>query len=208
MNQKNSIRMVVFGGLFVALSIALSRLMSVTVPIQGIPGVRLSFGLVPVIVAGVLFGPVTGFMVGALSDFIGALLFPSGPYFPGFTVTYALSGALPSFFVSDIRIRWEKTGSGRSLHMFYAFDWSKFRTVHPLLVGIAVSQCLNSVVLNTLWISLINGKAYIALLPARLITQAIMIPIFAVVSYTVVLIYRGAFRGQMPSLDIMIPSRE
>ncbi|NLG37038.1 MAG: folate family ECF transporter S component, partial [Clostridiales bacterium] len=192
MNQKNSIRMIVFGGLFIALSIALSRLMSVTVPIEGIPGVRLSFGLVPVIVAGVLFGPVTGFMVGALSDFIGMLIFPSGPYFPGFTLTYALSGALPSFFVSDIRIRWEKTGNRRSLHMRYSFDWSKFRTVYPLLVGIAISQLLNSAALNTLWISLINGKAYIALLPARIVTQAILTPIFALVSYTVVLIYRGA----------------
>lgn len=209
MNQKNSIRMIVFGGLFIALSVALSRLASITVPIASVPGVRLSFGLVPVIIAGVLFGPGVGFMVGVLSDFIGMILFPLGPYFPGFTLTYGLAGAIPSFFVSDIVIRREESSQGRRFfHIYYALNWNKCKTIYRLLGGVALSQLINSVGLNTLWVSVLYGKAFMAMLPARLLTQAILIPCFTFVSYTTVLVYREVFHGQTPCLDISIPSQQ
>ena len=48
---------------------------------------NMSIGIsfVPVLVCGLLFGPLWGGVCGALADFIGALLFPFGPYFFGFT---------------------------------------------------------------------------------------------------------------------------
>ncbi len=43
--------------------------------------------------------PAAGAVVGGLADLVGALLFPFGPYFPGFTVTAALMGAVYGWFL-------------------------------------------------------------------------------------------------------------
>jgi ECF transporter S component (folate family) len=76
MNQSSSVRVTVFCGLFIALSVVLTRLASVTVPIAGFPSVRLGFGLAPVILAGVLFGPGAGFLVGRCRISWACFLFP------------------------------------------------------------------------------------------------------------------------------------
>ena len=41
-----------------------------------------------------LFGPVTAALQGALSDILGFLLKPTGPYFPGFTLSALLGGVI------------------------------------------------------------------------------------------------------------------
>ena len=72
-----------------ALQVVLSRFVSIETPI-----VKIGFGFVPVMLAGGLFGPIGGLIVGGLSDFVGAILFPFGAYFPGYTITAAFSGAV------------------------------------------------------------------------------------------------------------------
>lgn len=211
MNQSSSVRVTVFCGLFIALSVVLTRLASVTVPIAGFPSVRLGFGLAPVILAGVLFGPGAGFLVGALSDIMGMFLFPSlqggGSYFFGLTLTFGLAGAMPSFFVSDITARFGINSRGRRfLRVGYMLNWNKFRTGYRLLIGILLSQLVNSVLLGTLCLSVMYGKAFIVFLPARLLAQAILIPCYSFVVYAVVLIYRQACRGELPGCNLTIPS--
>lgn len=56
---------------------------------------RVSLGNLPVIIASLTCGPIWGMLVGAGSDLIGAIAFPLGAYFFGYTIDAALSGLFP-----------------------------------------------------------------------------------------------------------------
>lgn len=53
---------------------------------------KLSF--IPLILAAVFLGPVWGIAVGGIGDLLSAVLMPTGPYFPGFTIVSALMGLI------------------------------------------------------------------------------------------------------------------
>lgn len=156
MHSTRLIRLVT-AALLVALSVIASRFLSINTPI-----LRIGFGWLPVLLAGMLYGPSWGFLVGALADFIGATLFPFGAYFPGFTLSAGLSGAIVPLLLG--RDRW------RSAY------WK-------LLAAIAVSEFTTSVVLNTYWLMIITGKTAFALLPVRGLNAAMMVPIMTSLLY-------------------------
>ncbi len=55
----------------------------------------------PVFIAAYLYGPIGGAVVGGIADFIGAILFPIGAYFPGFTLTCVITGAVYGLFFAQ-----------------------------------------------------------------------------------------------------------
>ena len=69
--MKNRARRVAFAGMFIALNIVLTRFFSYTVVIGGVQNIRLGFGEIPVILSGIMLGPVYGAITGALADLIG-----------------------------------------------------------------------------------------------------------------------------------------
>ena len=71
-----------------ALEIVLSRFLSLNAW-----NIKIGFNFVPVVAAAILYGPIGAGLVAALGDFLGALLFPIGTYFPGFTLTAFLTVA-------------------------------------------------------------------------------------------------------------------
>ena len=111
----------------------------------------------PVVVAAMLFGSLSAGLVAALGDFLGAILFPIGPYFPGFTLTAFLTGLTFGVF----------------LH--------RKRDALRVLGAVAVNQLVWSLLLNTLWISILYGSPYKALLATRAIQCAILAPVQFVV---------------------------
>ena len=147
MSKRPGIRIVVFLGVLTALEIVLTRFLSINVW-----NLRIGFGFVPVAAAAMLFGPLAGGLVGALGDFLGALLFPTGPFFPGFTVTAFLTGL-------TYGLLHRKRGFGRTVGV------------------VAVQQLVLSLFLNTLWISLLYGSPFRALLAARGVQCAILVPV-------------------------------
>jgi ECF transporter S component (folate family) len=134
--------------LLTAMEIILSRFCSVSAW-----NIKLSFGFLPVVISAVLFGPLPAAVVGALGDFIGALLFPIGPYFPGFTLTAFLTGLV----------------FGLLLH--------RRRSAGRILAAVAVSQLALSLLLNSAWISLLYASPYLPLLSVRLVQCAVLAPV-------------------------------
>ena len=67
---------------FVAITVVLSRFLSIN-----IWNMSIGFSFVSVMLCGMLLGPLWGGLCGGLADLIGAILFPFGVYFPGFTAT-------------------------------------------------------------------------------------------------------------------------
>lgn len=150
-------RNLVILSLFTTISIILTRFFSVMLPIAGIAGIRLSFGDIPILLSGILFGPLAGALVGITADIIGAVFLSTFGYFPGFTVSAALTGVIP-----PLVIKMFKTKQIQLKHIF----------VSILMTDLVVSLCL-----NTLWLNMMTGKAFFLLLPPRVIARVILIPI-------------------------------
>ncbi|MBE6724886.1 MAG: folate family ECF transporter S component [Ruminococcaceae bacterium] len=100
---------------------------------------KITFTFVPVVVAAILYGPWGGAAVWGLADLIGAILFPRGVYFPGFTVTSALKGALFGWFL-------HKKGAKFFPHVVVP------TLVNNFVIGLAI---------DTLWIAILySSKTY------------------------------------------------
>ena len=88
--------------MFIALQIVLSKFLM----LQLAPSVRLSIDSVPILLAGIWFGPIAGGLVGALSDFLGTLLFPTaGAYFPPLTIAFLLIGLTAGLLSKFVKIK-------------------------------------------------------------------------------------------------------
>ena len=146
----------VFCAVLVAMEVVLSRFLSFNVWNQ-----KIGISFVAVAMAGILFGPVGGAVVGGLADFIGAILFPIGTYFPGFTLTAALTGMCFGFFLKS------KKDFRRD---------NKKIMIRTVLCAV-INQLAGSLLLNTLWISVLYGTPFRELLVTRLVQCAIMIPL-------------------------------
>lgn len=143
-------------GLLLALKLLLARITSISLGI-----VRIGFGFIATGLIGFLYGPVISFITGALGDLLGFFLFPSGGnYFPGYTLTSALSGFI----------------YGKVLY-------GKKITLPRMLLACGLVCCICNIGLNTLWTSILYNKAFLALLPARLLKNLIVIPINATVLF-------------------------
>ena len=134
-----STRTLTLAALLTALEIVLSRFLSISAW-----NTKIGFAFVPVVLAALLLGPLEAGIVAALADFLGAVLFPVGPYFPGFTLTAFLMGLCYGLF----------------LHREPSFL--------RVLLSVAVHQLVLSLLLNTLWISLLYGSPFGPLLVTRL----------------------------------------
>ena len=140
-----SIKSLTLASLLIALEVVLSRFLSISAW-----NTKIGFAFVPVVLAALLLGPLCAGVVGALADFLGALLFPVGAFFPGFTMTAFLMGVCYGLF----------------LYRKQSF---------PRILGaVAVHQLVLSLLLNSLWISLLYGSPYRPLLLTRLPQCAIL----------------------------------
>ncbi|HCW50822.1 MAG TPA: folate family ECF transporter S component [Clostridiales bacterium] len=155
-------RRLAYLGLLIALSVVLTRFASVRIALLGVEGIRIGFGGFPIIMAGVLYGPLAGAAVGAIADVVGFAMSPMGPYMPHFTLTSALTGALPALFISAART---KAGAPPSLGL--------------LLGAITFGQTITSVLLVPYFLQSLFGMPWQVILPPRLISQAVSIPAYA-----------------------------
>ncbi len=86
----NNTRRTIYLGLFIGITIILTRYLNIHITF-------LTFNGFPIILSGIIFGPLSGAIVGAMSDILGYMLNSFGkPYHPGFTLTAALTGFIPS----------------------------------------------------------------------------------------------------------------
>lgn len=163
-----SLRRVTIAALMAALSLVLTRFASVRIAIAGVEGIRLGLGALPNILAGILLGPLYGALSGAVADVAGFMLSPMGGYLPHFTLTAALTGAVPGM-------------------VFLALQRGRKTSPPVLVLGLSiaagtvlVSWCLTPYFLHTL-----IGMDYRVILPPRLVAGLIEVPVYAFVTRTV-----------------------
>lgn len=133
-------------GILIALNIILSRFLSISAW-----NLKIGFAFLPVVIAAIYLGPWQAALVGALGDFLGATLFPIAAYFPGFTFTACLVGFIYGCFLH------KKQG------------WKQ------ILSAVLITEIGGSLILNTIWISILFGSPLLPLITTRAFQVLVMI---------------------------------
>lgn len=144
-NEKWNIRTLTTIGVLIALEIILSRFLSIHTW-----NVKIGFSFVPIVISAYLFSPLVTGLMGGISDVIGAVLFPVGAYFPGFTLTAFLTGIAYSIFLK------------------------KSQSMKNIVLAVLIVQIFGSLLLNTLWISILYGSPFSAIFVTRIYQTVIM----------------------------------
>ena len=158
-------------GMFVALNVILAEVCKIVI----IPNVLvLSLGFVPLAVSGMLFGVVPTVTVAVVADIIGALLFSSGSFYFGYTLTAFMTGLFFALFLHRKNLR--------VIHVVFC----------QLLVSLVCYAFLNSFwALN--WVTKTAAAEYIGI---RLMAQLGAFPV-----YTLILLllrrYRKTLEGAL-----------
>ncbi|MBR3784910.1 MAG: folate family ECF transporter S component [Firmicutes bacterium] len=140
--------MLVTAALLIALQIILSRFLSINAW-----NLKIGFAFTAIFVAAYLYGPWFSAVVAVIADVVGASLFPSGAFFPGFTVTAVLSGLVMGLFL------YKKQTPGR------------------IIAAVAIDQLILGLLLNSYWLSILYGSPYLPLLATRAVQCLVMMPV-------------------------------
>ena len=157
----NKSKKILLCALFIASCVVLGRILSIRTTV-----ITIGFSFVPIMLGAIILGPKYSTFIATISDVIGALLFPTGSYFFGFTIT--------AFF----------TGLTYGLLLYRKeFKIDKSFIIRLIISTIIVTGILNGV-LNTVWIVIINKGASKIVVPIRILKQLVMAPIkvFTIIS--------------------------
>ncbi len=127
-------------------------------PISNIVEIR--FTSLPIMIAGWLFGPAIGGVVGGLVDIGGYIIRPTGPYVPAFTLDTILTGVIFDFFLYKKKLSFKR-----------------------VIIANVINAGIVNLVLNTFWLSLLYKLPFVATFIARVPKECITIPLYTVVLY-------------------------
>ncbi len=130
--------------------------------VQLTESLKVGFSYLPNELAGMMFGPVVGSIVGGTADILKFIVNPTGPYFPGFTISGICGGLI-----------------------YGCVLYKKPLQLWRIILANGLVTLLVNLGLNTYWVSLLYGNAYMVLLPARMMKQLLMLPIEVVIFYFV-----------------------
>lgn len=134
--------------------------------------IKIGFAYIANEFAGMMFGPVVGSLIGGMADILKYMVNPTGPFFPGFTISGLCGGLIYGMVL-----------------------YKKPLSMKRVIAANTLVTILVNLLLNTYWLTLLYGNAYMALLPARIVKQLVMLPIEVIIFYAVakVLIKSGLF---------------
>lgn len=119
------------------------------------PTLKFTVAYVALAAIALIAGPVVAFFSGGIVDVLGYLLHPGmGALHPGITLTTMLTGFVMGLFL-------------------YQRDLKLWRVI----VSRSIVSLFLNFLLNTYWISTLVGKAYMVLLPQRVLKTLILFPI-------------------------------
>lgn len=157
-------RNMVLCGLMGALAIVLSYTTSIYIT----PNIRIGFSNLPNISVDYLMGPVVGLIFGGAMDIIKYFVKPNGgSFFPGYTLTAMVSGLIYGILLYKKPIK-----------------------LWRVLLSEVLVKLICNCGLNTLWLTITGGEAFMVLLPARFIKNLVFIPIDALTALFVITLVR------------------
>jgi len=156
-------RTLVGAALLVAMNIILTRWAALM--IMG-GTIRLSFGTIPIYLAGLFFGPVVGGLVGGVSDLLGMLVNSFGAAFaPQIFLAAVMRGVVPPLVMRVL-------GDNQKVWQLKVF------------LAVLVTEIISGALLTTWGISWLQNTPFMAVLTPRLFSLAVQIPVYTVVTST------------------------
>lgn len=155
--EKLTTKKIVVLSLFAGIGIILRLLV-----IYPVPTLKLSIEHVPIILAGLFFGPFAGAITGFVYDIIGANLIPGGTYFPGITFSAMLLGIIPALLKP-------KFLKGASIFNIFSI--------------VIITEVVVSMLFNTYWLSILYGAPFAVLFVPRAITYLLMSVVYTIIIY-------------------------
>ncbi len=137
------------------------------------PNLKIGLGALPNELVDYLFGPVVGCLFGGAMDVVKYLIKPDGGFMFGFTFNAMLAAFIYGLFL-----------------------YKRPLSLRRMLAAKLIVVILCNIILGTYWLSLLNGKGYLAILPARIIKNLIQWPVDSLLFILVAkaLEQAGAFR--------------
>ncbi len=154
---------IILSAFLLALLIVLSRFASIQTQLLVI-----STSFIPIMMSAIWLGFKYSTVIAGLGDLIGALLFPFGSYFPGFTISAAISGFIYGIFLYENPRKEPQK------------EW-KF-TLKLIISSVLVLGVVN-IFITSIWLHILYEKAYFAIITTRVLAQVIMLPIQVIVIY-------------------------
>lgn len=110
-----------------------------------------------------LFGPIVGIIYGAAIDILTFLVKPMGAFFPGFTISSMLTGLIYGMIL-----------------------YKKPISMKRVVIANIIRMVLVDQLLNTFWLTVLSGNAFMAMFPLRVLKQLIMLPVETVLLYMLI----------------------
>ncbi len=145
-------------GILAALAVALKFVASIDIGEY----IRIGFSDLPGMAVSALFGPAVGGVFWGMLDIIKYLVAPTGPFFPGFTLSAVINGMIFGFVL-----------------------YHKNLTIKRVLAAQFISKLIISVGLNTFWLSVLYDNLFIVMLPVRIVTALVMLPIDSMITFMI-----------------------
>ena len=182
-----------------AMMAALAIVLGYTTSFYITPTIKVGFSGLPNRLVDFMFGPVVGCLFGGIMDVVKFLIKPDGGFFFGYTLTPMVSGLIYGLFYYRLQIKRpenEAELSGKAKIKSWIVVNTK--TIILILIANVLVKVICNIGLNTLWTSMMTGKAWLALLPARLIKNLIQIPTDTVVHFLLFKVFCQLKRYVLP----------
>lgn len=157
LTQNNSLTSIVYGGIFMALTILFTYVFAIQTTF-----IRIDFAFIPLCLYAIRFGTGKTIIMATLADIIGSNLFMPGLYFPGFTLSAIVTSYIYSKFLYQQEISLKRLGL-----MFFAI--------------FLIVDCI----LNNIWLTLMYKDAASSFYLMRIVKSIILLPIKTVILYNV-----------------------
>lgn len=169
-NNRSELFKIVLTAMLIALNVIMERFMSFNVWNHSI-----GFSFITIAFAAVFLGIPYAIAVGALGDIIGAILFPFGSYFIGFTITNVLAAFITAIFI------FKKAG------------------IVNITLSVIVNKISTTLLLNSLWITILykdSLNAFLLVFVGR-IPQAAIMAVVEIVVVTVLFTEKSKIRTSL-----------
>lgn len=167
MSKLKDLRVLTTAAMLAAIAVVLGFF---KIPISNL--IELRFQSFPIAISGALFGPIVGAIVGVISDVGGYIAKPTGAFFPGFTISAAITGIIFGLIIKSKSQKWALLGR--------------------IAIAMTINTIVTGLILNTLWLSMLYGNPFNIVFVARLPKELIMLPINIAILYVILVPVKNA----------------
>lgn len=125
--------------------------------------IKVTFNFLPNEFVYYLFGPAAGSLFAIAMDLLTFMVRPMGSFFIGFTISAAITGLI-----------------------YGSILYKKPLSLKRIFIAKVIHMILINLLLNTYWLSIMYGNAFVVLFPARLIKSLIMLPIETILLFSLI----------------------